>query len=82
MTVTGYAFDAGSGSAQINTTGADKGLTVVSTQDGATGVYIKAQLISASPAVSVLDHSPLPLRSSSPHTGQVIRSGPCSLAFD
>jgi hypothetical protein len=52
MTVTGYAFDAGAGSAQINTTGGDVGLIVQSTQDGATGATAILKTISANPAAS------------------------------
>ena len=44
-------FDAGSGSAQINTTGANRGLDIYSTQDVGTGVRIRARQISASPAI-------------------------------
>ena len=50
MTVTGYAFDAGAGSALINTTGAYKGLLIQSTQDGVTGATIILKQVSASPA--------------------------------
>lgn len=54
MTVTGYALDAGTGSAQINTTGANFGLVILSTQDGATGARLVLQTNSASPAVDDL----------------------------
>jgi len=52
MTVTGRVFDAGAGSAQINTTGGAVGLLVQSTNDGAYGALIAGNHISASPAVN------------------------------
>jgi len=54
LTLNGQVFDAGSGSAQINTTGANAGLIMTSTQDGATGVLLRAIAVSTSPAVSDL----------------------------
>jgi len=52
MTVTGYVFDAGAGSAQINTTGALQGLTIQCTNDGIYGAAIYFKNISASPATN------------------------------
>ena len=57
MTVTGYAFDAGAGSAQINTTGAGYGLTIQSTQDGVNGARLLLSHVSASVAVNDLSGS-------------------------
>jgi len=51
MTVTGYAFDAGSGNAQINTTGGEVGLIVQSTQDTASPAVLTLRAVSASPAL-------------------------------
>ena len=50
MTVTGYAFDAGAVSALINTTSGGQGLTLTSTQDGASGATLTFRVVSASPA--------------------------------
>uniref|UniRef100_A0A6M3IET5 Uncharacterized protein n=1 Tax=viral metagenome TaxID=1070528 RepID=A0A6M3IET5_9ZZZZ len=52
MTVTGYAFDAGAGSAQINTTGAGCGLVLQSTQGGGDGAVLQFKQVTASLAVS------------------------------
>jgi len=50
LTLNGQVFDAGSVSAQINTTGGDRGLDIVSTQDGASGATALFKTVSASPA--------------------------------
>ena len=50
VTVGGQAFDAGAGSAQINTTGAGQGLQINSTQDGTTGSLLQFYHNSGSPA--------------------------------
>ena len=50
LTVNGQVFDAGAGSLQINTTGDNQGLRIVSTQDAAAGVRFYGESVSASPA--------------------------------
>jgi len=52
LTLNGQAFDAGAGSAEINTTGGGHGLTITSTQDGASGASLQLYQNSASPAAS------------------------------
>ena len=49
-TLNGQVFDAGAVNAQINTTGAEKGLLIQCTNDGAVGALIKTDQVSASPA--------------------------------
>jgi hypothetical protein len=52
MTVTDYAFDAGSGSAEINTTGVSHGLIITSTNDSTTGSVIRLKHVTTSQAVN------------------------------
>jgi len=52
LTIAGYALDAGSGSAQINTTISGGGLTIQATVDGGDGATLNLIQISASPAGS------------------------------
>jgi len=49
LTIGGQTFDAGAGSAQINTTSGSAGLIIQSTQDGATGAKLDLYTISANP---------------------------------
>lgn len=51
LTLNGQAFDAGSGSAQINTTGSAQGLTIKSTQAGNVGAYLNLRHDSSNPQV-------------------------------
>ena len=50
VTLGGQVFDAGSGSARINTTGSQEGLHIHSTQDDTIGALLQMDHISASPA--------------------------------
>lgn len=50
VTINGQVFDAGSGSAEIDTTGLAQGLLVQDTQDGVYGAYIIGRHVSANPA--------------------------------
>ena len=50
VTLNGQVFDAGSGDALITTTGAYKGLILRATLDGAQGIRIRGEVISADPA--------------------------------
>jgi len=52
LTLNGQAFDAGAVNAQINTSGAGKGLAIVNTQDSDYGAYLEWYNLSASPAVN------------------------------
>ena len=51
ITINAKIFDAGSGNAEIRTTGADGGLLIRSTQDGVVGALCQGYQFSASPAV-------------------------------
>ncbi len=51
VALSGQIFNAGSGTAEIDTTGASVGFLLKSTQDGADGIRMTVQHISASPAV-------------------------------
>ncbi len=52
LTLNGQVFDAGAGGAQINTTGAQRGLLVQSTQDINIGAVLDLRHISSTPAVA------------------------------
>ena len=51
LVINGKAFDAGSRSAQINTTGSGEGLDLYSTNNGTNGVRISAYHITTNPAI-------------------------------
>ena len=73
--INGQAFDAGSGSARIHTTGADSGLVVQSTQDGSTGAILSLRTLSASPlAGDVISQIVADGRNSTPATIQYGRA--------
>lgn len=59
VTLNGQVFDAGSGSARINTAGASNGLLMQVTADGSVGALLETKHITASPAV---DDYPLILK--------------------
>jgi hypothetical protein len=52
LTLNGQVFDAGSGNAEIDTTGLAKGLEIISTQDGAAGAMVRLINVSTSPAAA------------------------------
>jgi len=52
LTINGQIFDAGAVSAQINTTGVSKGLTIQNTSEGAGGADVTLYHISTTPAVN------------------------------
>ena len=51
LTLNSQIFNAGAADAEIDTTGAEKGLLIKNTQDTATGAWLRTKHISASPAV-------------------------------
>jgi len=51
ITLNGQAFDAGSGDAQINTTGLGEGLKIISIQDGVSGAFLRLTHVTTAAAV-------------------------------
>jgi len=51
VTINGQVFDAGSGSARINTTGSGEGLDIYSTNDSTNGVRLSTYHVTANPAI-------------------------------